>query len=192
MLDTQSYSTNASSAYDNGNRSSNNVPNNGQYGVSRDSFAENHGHGPLPPRHASRMPPEQAVNRYATTGMARPLLDRFALLTFTQVHLAAASSGPARRAKRAPSTTPTASPGRCPLSTPTPTSRPAASTWRKIGASRRRVDANPPRPRTCKWLRTGTAPTGTATPTARVAPSVVTRRPTGTARTMRQLGVIIL
>lgn len=69
----KSYSTNIPfAAYENGNRSS---TNNAQYGVSRESFGENYGHAPLPPRHASRMNSEQAVNRYAPTGMAIPLLE---------------------------------------------------------------------------------------------------------------------
>jgi hypothetical protein len=55
--------------YENGNRSSNFMPPSGQYGgVSRESFAENYGHGPPPPRHASRMQPDQTMNRYATPG----------------------------------------------------------------------------------------------------------------------------
>jgi hypothetical protein len=58
-------------AYENGNRSSNFLPPNGQYGVSRESFAENYGYGPPPPRHASRMQSDPTLNRYATAGMPR-------------------------------------------------------------------------------------------------------------------------
>ena len=75
--------------YENGNRSSNFMPGNGQYGVSRESFAENHGYGPPPPRHASRMQSEQAVNRYATPGMTTS----HSIVHVSKVSTTGASSG---------------------------------------------------------------------------------------------------
>jgi hypothetical protein len=61
--------------YESGNRSSNYMPGNGQHGVSRESFAENYSHAPPPPRHASRMQSEPAVNRYATPGTTSQWFD---------------------------------------------------------------------------------------------------------------------